>query len=174
MKHEESKTSGCELVLARSRCRHWWQQQQLPWTRVLAQSTNSAAFVTVPVLSEPAGAAAVMVLQVGLVGGRGATSCGKWRQSTWIGEVSGYLLVETACGQPGSLIQLGLLMFWRTSTFSMLQSGFSEGTSQIWGIWRSLSVSSLISQVHCWCRVSYLPYKWNLSLCTSPGGQQSS
>lgn len=173
MKHEESKTSGCELVLARSRCRHWWRQQ-VPWTRVLAQSTNSAAFVTVPVLSEPAGAAAVMVLQVGLVGGRGATSCGKWRQSTWIGEVSGYLLVETACGQPGSLIQLGLLMFWRTSTFSMLQSGFSEGTSQIWGIWRSLSVSSLISQVHCWCRVSYLPYKWNLSLCTSPGGQQSS
>lgn len=113
-------------------------------------STSSAAFVTVPVLSEPAGAAVVMVLQVGLVGGKeGATSCGKRRPEHWIGEASGHLLVEAACGQPSSLIQLCFLMFWRTSTFSVLQSGLSEGISQIWGILRSLSVSSLISQVYC-------------------------
>lgn len=79
MKCEESKNSGSELVLVRSRCKHCWQQQQLPWTQGLARSTSSAALVTVPVLSEAAGAAAEMVAH-GLVGGReGAMSCGRWR-----------------------------------------------------------------------------------------------
>lgn len=78
---------------------------------------------------------------------KGPWAMGEGGQSTWTGEASGHLLVESACGQPSSLIWLGLFMFCRSRTFSVLQSGFLGGKSQILVNLRSLSVSSLISHV---------------------------
>lgn len=73
---------------------------------------------------------------------------GEGGQSPWTGEASGHLLVESACGQSSSVIWLGLFMFCRSRTFSVLQSGFFGGQIPNFGEFKKcLSLQSDFSRL---------------------------